>query len=159
MKEINTITLKALHDFYLEGCDTPIFFKDFLYLMDKDSLNIDENGVPTAHIYSTTGQYIITNSITIFKTHTPQFRQKINVHDTEWNRAHGIELKKVKFPVTWECVGTVELEVPKEYTNDEIYAYFNEIINKIPVPEGEYLTGTFRSDYNGHNIIEVEEGE
>lgn len=58
-----------------------------------------------------------------------------------------------KIPVEWSVFGVVKIEAN---SIDEALEYFNENIDEISLPEGDYIDNSFKlSDYTKEEILEL----
>lgn len=66
-------------------------------------------------------------------------------------------MKKVKFGMEWKCYGHQEVELPDNVDpndSEAIAEYLKSIWNSIPVPEGEYVSGSDTLDPEYLEVIE-----
>ena len=59
---------------------------------------------------------------------------------------------KIKLPVTWEVCGIVEVEAN---SIEEAIAKFDEGCDYIPLPDGEYVDGSFDLSYREEGYIDL----
>ena len=59
----------------------------------------------------------------------------------------------VEFGVYWQSYGRQKFRVPDGLTKDEILEYLKEHWDEIPLPAGDYVSGSDELDYGSDVII------
>lgn len=70
-------------------------------------------------------------------------------------------MAKVKFGIIWSVYGKQTVDLPDDIDKNDIEAvkkYIQSIWADVPLPEGDYISGSDTLDYDGEFVI-IEESE
>ena len=68
-------------------------------------------------------------------------------------------MKRVRFGMCWQCYGYQDIELPDNVdANDEgaVKAYLESIWADIPLPDGDYVSGSDEPDYEFMEIYKCD---